>query len=61
MSCEDQACPPTDRCVTCRTGFDTQGNPIYPLLVLVGKYWRCPECKSSYGENPMGINTKKEG
>lgn len=36
-----------DRCTTCRVN-----EPIYPKLVLVGQFWRCPSCNSSYGENP---------
>lgn len=44
MSCEDQACGPTDTCVKW---------PCYGTeLVKRGRYWVCPKCLGSYGENP---------
>lgn len=52
--CEDQACPPTDSCVlfSCQTW---EGNrPIRPKLERRGRYWCCPYCGSSYGEQPFG-------
>lgn len=53
MSCEDQACPPTDAC----TKFECQtwdgDTPVKPKLVKRGLYWCCPTCGASYGENPF--------
>jgi len=43
MSCEDQALAPTDRCL--KWGCDNA------KLVKVGRFWRCPKCKVSYGEH----------
>lgn len=44
MSCDEQACAPTDHC----TKWKCERAP----LVKRGRYWCCPKCGDSYGENP---------
>jgi hypothetical protein len=45
MSCEDQATGPTDHCTIwgCKNA----------KLVKRGRFWCCPKCGGSYGENPF--------
>jgi hypothetical protein len=43
MSCEDQALAPTEVCI--KWGCDKAP------LVLLGRFWTCPRCGSSYGEH----------
>lgn len=50
--CEDQGMAATNRCTKCRMGFDLNDKPVFPRLERRGRYWCCPECGSSYGENP---------
>ena len=37
----------------CQQGFDSDDEPIYPILVLSededGHFWKCPNCGYSYG------------
>lgn len=47
MTCEDQALVPTDHCL--RWGCE------HAKLVKRGRFWVCPRCGSSYGDNPMGV------
>lgn len=47
MTCEDQALVPTDHCL--RWGCE------HAKLVKQGRFWVCPNCRSSYGENPRGV------
>lgn len=62
MSCEEQALAPTEHCgrFACQTwSGDKQ---VRPRLVLRGKYWCCPKCGASHGEDaklglPININT----
>lgn len=53
-----QACVETMTCTQCRIGFDDDGEPIYPLLLLRGRFWCCPECGCSYGANPHPVLAK---
>lgn len=50
--CEDQALVPTTVC----TRFECQtwegDEQIKPTLVKRGRFWCCPKCSGSYGENP---------
>lgn len=51
MSCEDQALSPTRVCTRWECKNKTGNN--YPRLIKEGKFWVCPVCRSSYGENPF--------
>ena len=58
----DQGLCPTDECILfkCQKGFDDDGKPIRPRLVLRGIYWCCPDCGSSYGEHTRRIPLRAE-
>jgi hypothetical protein len=41
--------PMPERCVNCRTGFDSAGKPIYARLIEKDGYFCCERCGGSYG------------